>query len=157
MSSFYKYISTVPKPSIIRYTIKDMKMFYQLEKHTEALNTLTSYFLIMFLWAPHGARECIEICNGPYFISPMISTFLMPNWTMDMSWGGWCLQALFSTPLLFLYFILRKIQHKKYGSLLKIYVIRWTIMWAGILMYYNLIFWSPFRDYLMPLFSFTNP
>lgn len=53
------------------------------------LNTFFGYFLVLFLWAPHGARECIEICNGPYFISPMISAFLMPNWTIDMSLHGW--------------------------------------------------------------------
>jgi hypothetical protein len=118
------------------------------------LNQYTSYILVAFLWAPHGARECVERCDGPYFISPMIGTFLMPNWTMDMSLRGWGLQLLFTPPLLALLYILFKLESKKTFAFLQLYAVRWGIMWVAILAYYNVIFWSSLREYLIPLFMF---
>jgi hypothetical protein len=120
-------------------------------------NKSVSYILVIFLWAPHGARECAETCNGPYFISPMIGTFLMPNWTMDMNLHGWLLQVLFAPPLILLLYIIFWLEKKKYFSFLKIYAVSWGVMWLGILVYYNLVFWSPtMRDHLIPIFMFTN-
>lgn len=128
----------------------------RLRYSAELINECISYLLVLLLWAPHGARECIEICNGPYFISPMIGTFLMPNWTMDMSLKGWALQLLFAPPLLLLLYMLYRLQTKKYWTILKIYGVRWLIMWFGILVYYNAIFWSAsIREYMLPLFTFT--
>jgi hypothetical protein len=126
------------------------------DKLIEKINKTTSYLLVIFLWAPHGARECVQICNGPYFISPMIGTFLMPNWTMDMSLRGWLIQVLFAPPLMVLLYVLHTLEKKKYFSLLRLYGLRWTIMWFGILAYYNLVFWSSLRDILLPIFSFIT-
>jgi hypothetical protein len=123
---------------------------------TDTINKVTSYFLVAFLWAPHAARECAtELCNGPYFISPMIGTFLMPNWVMDMSLRGWMLQLLFAPPLLLLLYVLFRLEKNKHFTFLKIYAIRWTIMWYGIVLYYNLVFWVGLREYMLPLFTFT--
>jgi hypothetical protein len=98
----------------------------------------------------------MTLCNGPYFISPMIGTFLMPNWTMDMSLHGWMLQLLFAPPLAVLFYLLTKYQNKKGFILLRINSIKWTIMWFGILFYYNFVFWTTFRETLIPLFSFPT-
>lgn len=122
----------------------------------EKINTVTSYVLVVFLWAPHGARECVHACDGPYFISPMLGTFLMPNWTMDMSTRGWLLQILFAPPLMLLLYIMNMLAKKgKLWSVLQITALRWTIMWVGVLGYYNLVFWSSLRDVLLPIFSFV--
>ena len=122
----------------------------------EKINIATSYLLVALLWAPHGARECVTRCDGPYFISPMIGTFLLPNWTMDMSVRGWGLQLLFAPPLLALLYVLFTLAKKKKLAFLNITMVRWLIMWGGILLYYNLIFWGPLREYLLPLFTFTT-
>lgn len=121
------------------------------------INTVMSYLLVAVLWAPHGARECLQACTGPFFISPMIGTFLIPNWMMDMSLHGWLLQLLFAPPLLFVLYLLFHFEKKRHFAFLQIYAIRWGIMWFAILAYYNLVFWSPvLREYLLPLFMFPH-
>lgn len=123
----------------------------------DRVNKITSFILVAFLWAPHGARECVTaVCSGPYFISPMIGTFLMPNWVMDMTLRGWSLQLLFAPPLLALLYALYTLEKRKYFACIQVYAIRWSIMWFGILAYYNLVFWGSFREYLIPLFSFAT-
>lgn len=123
---------------------------------SEKINRYTSYVLLAFLFGPHGAKECIEgICNGPNFVNPMLFTFLAPNWTMDMSWGGWGMQLIFTPPLIFVLYMLFRLSKTKYGKIFELYIVRWGIMWVGILWYYNYIFWSgPLREYIFPLFVF---
>ena len=127
------------------------------------INTATSYLLVAFLWAPHGAKECIhtaDACalNGPNFVAPMIFTFLAPNWVMDMSRYGWGIQLLFAPPLLMvMYLVVRAAKIAKYGKLFQIYLVRWGIMWVAVLAYYNYVFWyGPLREYVFPLFTFTS-
>jgi hypothetical protein len=84
-------------------------------------------------------------------------TFLMPNWTIDMNLHGWLLQVLFAPPLVLLLYIIFWLEKKKYFSFLKIYAVSWGVMWLGILVYYNLVFWSlSMREILIPIFMFTN-
>jgi hypothetical protein len=122
----------------------------------DRINKIVSYVLLALLWAPHGARECVLACTGPFFISPMIVTFLMPNWTMDMSLHGWLLQLLFAPPLLGALYLLFRFEKKRKLQFLQIYAVRWAILWFVILAYYNLIFWSSLREYLLPFFIFTS-
>jgi hypothetical protein len=86
----------------------------------------------------------------------MIVTFLMPNWSMDMSLRGWTLQVLFSLPLVVLLFLLFKAQTKKHFAFLQLNIVRWGVLCAGILVYYNVVFWLALREYMMPLFMFAN-
>ncbi len=125
------------------------------ERYIEPINRYTIYFLVIFLWAPHGAKECVEICNGPNFVAPMIFTFLAPNWMMDMSLHGWILQIIFAPPVLLLMYLVFRFAKTNWGKFLEIYAIRWSIMWFGILAYYNIVFWyGPLRAFVFPLFAF---
>jgi hypothetical protein len=130
--------------------------------NVEKINTFTSFLLVVFLWAPHGAKECIrvgEACSvsGPNFVAPMLFTFLAPNWVMDMSLRGWSMQILFAPPLLALMYLIVRFAKAKYGKLLKIYAIRWSIMYLGVLAYFNFVFWyGSLREYVFPLFVFTS-
>ena len=130
-----------------------------LEKiNIEAINRYTIYLLVVLLWAPHGAKECMnEACSGPNFVAPMIFTFLAPGWVMDMSSHGWIMQLVFAPPMFALIYALFALARVKgrFGKLFSVYVIRWTIMWCGILLYYNFVFWyGPLREYVFPLFTF---
>jgi hypothetical protein len=130
-------------------------MRFHLENYIDKINIGVSYVMVLFLWAPHAARECPQLCDGPYFISPMLGTFIMPNWIMDLSLKSWLLQILFAPPLLFALYLIFRYKDKKHFSFLKIYAVRWLLMWFVILAYYNLVFWSiPFRELLLPVFSF---
>jgi hypothetical protein len=130
--------------------------------NVEKINVATSFFLVAFLWAPHGAKECIrvtEFCSpeGPNFVAPMLFTFLAPNWVMDMSLRGWSMQILFAPPLLALMYVIVRLAKAKYGKLLKIYAIRWSLMYLGVIAYFNYVFWyGPLREYVFPLFTFTS-
>lgn len=127
------------------------------DKTIITINTITSYGLVLLLWAPHGARECsTPACDGPYFISPLLSVFIMPNWIVDMSLYGWMLQVVFSPPLLLALWGLRTLSRKKWFAFIKIDAVRWTIMWFVILAYYNLVFWSSLRETLLPFFAFPH-
>jgi hypothetical protein len=122
------------------------------------LNSITGYVLVVLLWGPHAAQECVtSACNGPFFISPMLSAFIMPNWLIDMSLKGWLLQVLGSVPLVILVWLLAAISRKKLGTLLSLNALRWTIMWYAILIYYNIVFWSTLgREILLPYFMFIH-
>lgn len=123
----------------------------------EKINRYTIYVLVILLWAPHGAKECMNAaCSGPNFVAPMIFTFLAPGWLMDMSRNGWIMQLFFAPPMFALIYALYYFAKMKWGKvILNIYVVRWTIMWSGILLYYNFVFWyGPLREYVFPLFKF---
>lgn len=124
--------------------------------NVEKINRYTIYALVVALWAPHGARECLnETCTGPNFVAPMIFTFLAPGWVMDMSSKGWMMQLLFAPPMFAAIYAIFHLAKRKWGKLLTIYVVRWTIMWFAILAYYNFVFWyGPLREYVFPLFIF---
>jgi hypothetical protein len=130
--------------------------------NVEKINIATSFLLVAFLWAPHGAKECIHVADacaasGPNFVAPMLFTFLAPNWVMDMSLHGWGIQMLFAPPLLALMYLIVRFAKAKYGKLLTIYVVRWGIMYVGVLAYFNFVFWyGPLREYVFPLFVFTS-
>lgn len=128
-----------------------------LKRVPKKANQITSYVLVVLLWGPHAAQECVSLCDGPFFISPMFSAFIMPNWLLDMSLKGWLLQLLFAIPLLAIFFGLKRLEETKWGTIIKIDVIRWTVMWYSILLYYNLVFWSQSgREALLPLFMFIH-
>jgi hypothetical protein len=111
--------------------------------------------LFAFLFGPHGAKECVtSACNGPNFVSPMISTFLMPNWLMNLSFTSWMLQLFFALPLILVLYIVYRIMDSKYGKFLEIYVIRWGLLYCVIVLYYNMFFWGGLREYLFPYFIF---
>lgn len=119
------------------------------------INRYTLYVLAVLLWGPHGAKECITVCDGPNFVAPMILTFLAPNWTMDMSLHGWLLQIIFSPPVFILLYLIFRYARTKYGKVLELYVVRWTIVWFGVLGYFNAVFWyGPLREFVFPLFRF---
>ena len=131
--------------------------------NVQLINDITGYLLVVFLWAPHGAKECIHTADacaasGPNFVAPMIFTFLAPNWVMDMSSQGWGMQILFAPPLLIvMYLIVRLAKNAKYGKIFQIYAVRWGLMWGAVLAYYNFVFWyGPLRQYVFPLFTFTS-
>jgi hypothetical protein len=124
-------------------------------KYIEPINRYTIYFLVAFLWAPHGAKECITICNGPNFVAPMLLTFIAPNWTMNMSLHGWLMQLVFAPPILLLMYLIFRFAKTKWGKFLEIYAVRWTIMYYGIIAYYNGVFWyGPLREIFFPFFKF---
>lgn len=137
-------------------TLKQFSVKILSRINTELINRYTVYFLVFFLWAPHGAKECIEgVCNGPQFVAPLLFVFLMPNWTIDMTLHGWTMQALFAPPLLMVMYLLYFFARGVWEKLLTIYLVRWGIMWVAILVYYNFVFWyGPLREYVFPLFSF---
>jgi hypothetical protein len=97
--------------------------------NVEKINVATSFLLVAFLWAPHGAK----------------------------SLRGWGMQILFAPPLLALMYLIVRFAKAKYGKLLTIYAVRWTIMYVGVLTYFNFVFWyGPLREYVFPLFVFTS-
>ncbi len=127
----------------------------RLASYVVPINRYTIYVLTIFIWAPHGAKECVTVCNGPNFVAPMIFTFLAPNWTMDMSLHGWVMQLLFSPPIFLLVYAIFRFAKKKWGIFLEVYIVRWTIVWYGVLAYYNFVFWyGPLRQFVFPLFVF---
>lgn len=132
--------------------------------NVQKINDFTSYALVVLLWAPHGAKECIRAADfsckadSPNFVAPMIFTFLAPNWVMDMSSSGWGTQILFAPPvLLLMYLVVRFSKKGLYGKILQISAVRWGLMWTGIMAYYNYVFWyGPLREYVFPFFVFTS-
>jgi len=136
-------------------SIKSLIEKIHIERYVEPINRYTIYLLTVFLWAPHGAKECVSECTGPNFVAPMIFTFLAPNWKMDMSSHGWLMQLLFAPPVFLFIYTIFYFAKKKYGAFLKIYAVRWTLMWCAVLLYYNFVFWyGPLRAFVFPLFTF---
>lgn len=139
MNTFYSMLSKVLSEKVIEYS-----------------NRITLYIAAIVVFGPHGAKECIAgVCNGPNFVVPMLMAFLMPNWEMDMSLRGWLLQILFSWPIALLLFAVFYCAKKKWGTILRFYVIRWTVVWYGVLLYFNVVFWyGVIRSIVFPLFLF---
>jgi hypothetical protein len=138
--------------------MKYEKMYHVIQSWIPVVNSITSYALVVLFWGPHAAQECLPaLCNGPFFISPMFSAFIMPNWLLDMTLKGWLLQVLGSVPVVLLLWVLTTLSRKKWGSIITLNAFKWTVMWYGILLYYNLVFWSTFgRETLLPYFMFIH-
>ncbi len=128
---------------------------FPFEKYIEPVNRYTIYVLAIFLWGPHGAKECIPMCTGPNHVVPMAWAFLAPGWTMDMSLHGWIMQLIFSPPVFLLLYLLYRFSKLTYGKFLSLYIVRWTIMWYGVLAYFSFFFWyGSLRATMFPLFNF---
>lgn len=121
----------------------------------QKINRSITYIFVILAWSPHAVKECVEICNGPVFISPLLIGFFTPFVQLDMSMHGFLMQVLWSIPLVFIMWgIFHTQDHIKYGKFLEIYLVRWVIFSIALIVLYNLLFWGGFRPYIFPLFYF---
>lgn len=119
------------------------------------INDVVSYILIVVLWSPHATKECVEICNGPVFVSPALLAMMTPFVQMDMSAHGFLMQLLWSPFFILPMFLLFKMRdHKKYGKYFQLYIVRWMLFTLVLVVLYNLLFWGGLRTYTFPSFIF---
>ena len=119
------------------------------------INDYTTYALVALTLAPHATKECVEICNGPIFISPALLAMMTPFVQMDMSAHGFLMQFLWSPLLIIPMFLLFKVRdHTKYGKYFELNIIRWMVFACALIVLYNLFFWGGLRLYTFPSFVF---
>lgn len=119
------------------------------------INDYTTYALVALTLAPHATKECVEICNGPIFISPALLAMMTPFVEMDMSAHGFLMQFLWSPLLIIPMFLLFKVRdHTKYGKYFELNIIRWVVFACALIVLYNLFFWGGLRLYTFPSFVF---
>ena len=121
----------------------------------QTINDYSTYVLAVLMFAPHATKECVEICNGPVFISPAILGMFTPFVRMDMSLHGFLMQLLFA-PLIILpvHFLFTMRSHEKLGSYFQVYLLRWFVFVCMLIFIYNVFFWGGLRSYLFPAFIF---
>lgn len=128
-----------------------------LNKHMifQKINDWSTYVLIALLWAPHATKECVEVCNGPVFVSPTLVAFFTPFVQMDISTHGFLMQFLYAPIFIGVMFLLFYIRdHIRFGKILNIYIIRWTMFGTVLVVLYNLLFWGGLRSFIFPSFIF---
>lgn len=122
---------------------------------SQKIDDFVTYALIAFTLAPHATKECVDICNGPVFVSPAIVGLFTPFVQMDISWHGFLMQLLWAPILIALMWgIFRARDHKKYGKFLQLYIVRWSIFALALVIVYNLLFWGGLRAFIFPAFIF---
>lgn len=121
----------------------------------QKINDWSTYILIALFWAPHATKECVEICNGPIFVSPTLVAFFTPFVQMDISAHGFLMQFLFAPLFIAIMFLLFYIRdHFRYGKVLQVYLVRWIIFAIVLVVFYNLLFWGGIRSFIFPFFVF---
>lgn len=119
------------------------------------INNVVTYILVALLFSPHATKECVEVCNGPVFVSPTLLGFITPFVQMDMSSHGFLMQLLWSPLFVLVAWGIFKIRDtKKWGRFFEIYIIRWIIFFAILVLLYNLLFWGGLRSFIFPSFIF---
>ncbi|MBP9866750.1 MAG: hypothetical protein KBC41_01590 [Candidatus Pacebacteria bacterium] len=121
----------------------------------QKINRIVTYIFVVLAWSPHAVKECVDVCNGPIFISPLLVGFFTPFVQLDMSMRGFLMQLIWSIPFIFVMWGMMYIRdNTKYGTFLKVYLVAWIIFAVILLTLYNLLFWGGLRSYIFPLFYF---
>lgn len=123
--------------------------------NSQKINDWVTYVLVALLFAPHATKECVEVCNGPVFVSFALQGFLTPFVEMDMSAHGFLMQLLWSPVFIIAMFFIFKLRDNiRFGKIFQIYLVRWVLYFIIIVILYNLLFWGGVRPYVFPAFIF---